>query len=96
MGVIRRALQATTMVAALALAHPAAAQPAQPQQQDEFVPISGVPPEEQLPAQPLVAAAYGFAWLAIFAYVISLSRRLGRAQAEIERLEGDIQRSARG
>ncbi|MCA1586280.1 MAG: CcmD family protein [Acidobacteria bacterium] len=96
MCVIQRVLLATATIAALTLAHPVAAQPPQPQQQDEFVPMSEVPPDEQLPAQPLVAAAYGFAWLAVFGYLISLSRRLGRAQAEIERLEADVHRSTRG
>ena len=43
---------------------------------DEFVPMSEVPPEEQIPAINLVAAAYGFVWVALFGYVWSLGRRL--------------------
>jgi CcmD family protein len=54
---------------------------------DEFVPISEVPPEEQIPAITLVAAAYGFVWVAVFAYVWSLGRRIQAAEREIARLE---------
>ena len=54
---------------------------------DEFVPISEVPPEEQIPAINLVAAAYGFVWVALFGYVWSLGRRLGQAEADLARLE---------
>ncbi|MGD9903684.1 MAG: CcmD family protein [Vicinamibacterales bacterium] len=64
----------------------AAAQPQPPT--DEFVPISEVPPEEQIPAITLVATAYGFVWVAVFAYVWSLGRRLQAAEREIARLEG--------
>ena len=61
---------------------------AQPQPSpDEFIPISEVPPEEQIPAITLVAAAYGFVWLAVFGYVWSLGRRLQAAEREIARLE---------
>jgi CcmD family protein len=94
---IQRVLHSLVAVMVLTAVQPVAAQqPPQPRQQEEFVPLKEVPPEEQLPAQPLVAAAYGFAWLAVFAYLISMVRRLGRVQAEIERLEGDLKRSARG
>jgi CcmD family protein len=61
---------------------------AQPQPSpDEFVPISEVPPEEQIPAITLVATAYGFVWVAVFAYVWSLGRRIQAAEREIARLE---------
>ena len=64
----------------------AAAQP-QPSP-DEFVPISEVPPEEQIPAITLVASAYGLVWVAVLAYVWTLGRRLHAAEREIARLEG--------
>ena len=50
---------------------------------DEFVPISEVPPEEQIPAITLLAAAYGFVWVAVLGYVWSLGRRLQPAEREI-------------
>ena len=87
---LRRLL--TTLLVVVALAAAAEAQQRPPQQQDEFVPISELPPSEQLPAQPLVIAAYGFAWLAIGAYVFSVSRRLDGVKREIERLEADARR----
>ena len=54
---------------------------------DEFVPISEIPPEEQIPAINLVAAAYGFVWVAVLGYVWSLGSRLEKAEDEIARLE---------
>jgi len=66
-----------------------------PQQQEEFVPIDELPPQDQLPAAPLLVAAYSFVVLALFAYVVSLARRLGGVQREIERLESELKRSGR-
>jgi CcmD family protein len=61
---------------------------AQPQPSpDEFVPISEIPPEEQIPAINLVAAAYAFVWVAMLGYVWSLGSRLKKAEDEIARLE---------
>ena len=54
---------------------------------DEFVPISQIPPEEQIPAINLVAAAYAFVWLALIAYVWSLGRRLAKTEDDLARLE---------
>ena len=82
-----------TLLTIAALAAPAQAQqPRPPQQQDEFVPVSELPPEEQLPAQPLLIAAYAFAWLAIGGYVLSVARRLDHVNREIDRLEADTKR----
>jgi CcmD family protein len=77
----------------VATAH-AAAQPAQPAARDEFVPLKDIPPEDQLPAAPLVIAAYGVAWLVIVVYVWSLWRRLGRVEGELQTLNGRL--SSRG
>jgi CcmD family protein len=65
-------------------------EPQQPKQTDEFVPISQLPAQDQLPAAPLLVIAYAFVWLVLFAYVVSVSRRLGKVQHEVERLESDI------
>lgn len=67
----------------------------QPKQQDEFVPIEQLPPQDQLPAAPLLVAAYSFVVLALFAYVLSVARRLGGVQRELERLESELKRSGR-
>jgi CcmD family protein len=70
-----------------------AQQPPRPQQQDEFVPISQLPPQDQLPSAPLVVAAYAFAWLAIGGYLFSVAKRITTVQREIERLEADTKRA---
>lgn len=54
--------------------------------QSEFVPVSQLPPAEQLPAAPLLIVAYAFVWVAVLAYVWSLWRRLGRVEREIQTL----------
>lgn len=51
----------------------------------EFVKVEGKPVED-VPAPPLVAAAYGFIWAAVLVYVIGLARRVGRARIEIAEL----------
>jgi CcmD family protein len=63
-----------------------------PQQQDEFVPIDQLPPQDQLPAAPLLVTAYSFVVLALFVYVLSVARRLGVVQRELDRLQSDARR----
>jgi CcmD family protein len=53
---------------------------------DEFVPIDELPPGEQLPAAPLLVAAYAIVWLVLCWYVWSLWRRLGQVERELEAL----------
>ena len=57
-------------------------QPPQPAQ-EEFVPIDELPPEDQLPAAPLLVAAYAFAWAAVMVYLWSIWRRLGGVEREL-------------
>ncbi len=65
-----------------------AQQPAQsPPAQGEFVPLSEVPPNEQIPAFTLVAAAYGFVWVVLLGYVWSVSRRLQNVERELANLD---------
>lgn len=61
----------------------AAAQPPQPPQQEEFVPLSEIPPEEQIPAFTLVGAAYAFVWIVLIGYVWSVSTRLQAVEKEL-------------
>ena len=72
-----------------------AQQPPQPQQQEEFLPIDELPPQDQLPAAPLLVVAYAFVVLALFAYVVSVARRLGAVQRDLDRLQSDLKRSGR-
>jgi CcmD family protein len=54
--------------------------------QSEFVPVNELPAAEQLPAAPLLIAAYAFVWAAMLAYVWSLWRRLGKVERDISEL----------
>ena len=67
----------------------------QPEAVDEFVPIDELPPQDQLPAAPLLVAAYAFVVLALFAYLVSVARRLGAVQRDLERLRSELKRSER-
>ena len=70
--------------------------PAQPRQQDEFVPVDQLPPQDQLPSAPLLIGAYVFVVLALFGYVFSVGKRLTSVQREVERLQADIARRGQG
>jgi CcmD family protein len=72
-----------------------APQPAPPAATDEFVPISQLPPQDQLPAAPLLVTAYAFVWIALMGYLVSVGRRLTKVQHEVERLESDIAKGTR-
>ena len=74
---------------------PLAAQ-TQPRQQEEFTPIDQLPPQEQLPAAPLLVGAYAFVLLMLFGYLVMVSRRLSAIQAEVNRLDADLKRTAKG
>ena len=71
----------------LLLVGSAAAVRADQQPPADFVPIENAPPGEQIPAMPLLGAAYGFIWVGVFGYVWSLSKRLQKVEAEIVELE---------
>jgi CcmD family protein len=76
------------LVAGAAVASFAQGQPAQ----DGFEPVSKLPAVEQLPAAPLVIAAYAFIWLAMLAYVFMLWRRLASVDRELAALRRSIER----
>jgi CcmD family protein len=67
----------------------AAAVMAQPGQ-TEFIPVDELPAAEQLPAAPLVIAAYAFVWLAFLAYVFMTWRKVGKVEAEIGALSAQL------
>jgi hypothetical protein len=74
---------------------PLAAQ-TQPRQQEEFTPIDQLPPQEQLPAAPLLVGAYAFVLLMLFGYLVMVSRRLSAIQTEVNRLDADLKRAGKG
>lgn len=69
----------------------AAAQPPQ----EGFVPVEQLEGQEQIPAAPLVAAAYGVAWAAVLVYVWSVWRRLDKVERELAEVSRRIQPGAR-
>ena len=58
----------------------------------EFEKVSGAAREE-LPAGRFVAAAYGFIWIAVLVYVVSVARGLGRVRKDLGDLKGRIERA---
>jgi CcmD family protein len=77
------------VVAVLLLASPAFAQqdPSKPPAaaQDGFVPVTNpTGAQETIPAQNLVAVAYGLIWVLLFGYMWSVRSRLNRVEREME------------
>ena len=68
--------------AEIGVAEVAAGQPAQ----DEFIPLDSVPPEDQLPAAPLLVAAYSLLWVAVLVYLWSIWRRMITVERELSDL----------
>jgi CcmD family protein len=64
--------------------------------QDEFVPLDALPPDEQLPAAPLVLAAYAAAWLIVLVYIWSIWQRLGRVEREMQDVSRRLDERPRG
>lgn len=67
-----------------------------PTQQEEFTPVSQLPPEEQLDAAPLLIGAYVFVLLVLFGYLVTVSRRLSAIERDIDRLASDLKPAVRG
>lgn len=65
------------------MAAPVAAQPPTTAAQEGFVPMDDIPPEDQMPAAPLVAAAYGVVWAIAVGYLWTIWRRLGAVETEL-------------
>jgi CcmD family protein len=92
---MREWLRVCALVLALGVAAPAIASLSaealatveQPQPPKEFVPVDDVPQGEQIPAINMVAAAYGFVWVAVLGYVWSIARRLKHVESELAALE---------
>jgi len=64
------------------------------QGQSGFVPVTPETAVEQLPAAPLLIAAYAFVWVALLVYVWSIWRRLGKVESEMHALAQRRTRSA--
>ena len=68
---------------------------AQTPAQEGFVPVEQLEGQEQLPAAPLVAAAYGVAWGAVLLYVWTIWRRLGKVEQELVEVSRRLPSAAR-
>jgi CcmD family protein len=73
--------KATLVFILVLLAVPVFAQP--PAAPDGFVPASSLPGQEQLPAAPLVIAAYSIVWLLVLGYVWSIWNRIAKAERDL-------------
>ena len=58
------------------------------------MPVDQLPGQEELPAAPLVAAAYGVAWAAVLIYLFSIWQRLDAVEREMAEVSRRIE--ARG
>jgi hypothetical protein len=67
----------------------------QPSRQDEFVPITQLPPQEQMAAAPLLIGAYVFVLVVLFAYVFRVASRLQTVQQELNRLDSTLKQGGR-
>ena len=67
----------------------------QPPAQEGFVPVDQLPGQEQLPAAPLVAAAYAVAWAAVFVYIWTVWRRLAKVERELADVSRRLEPGAR-
>jgi CcmD family protein len=93
---MRRIICVILVVAALlppAAAVVFAQQPGQPAT-EEFVPIDQLPVDEQLPAAPLLVAAYAVVWVGLLGYFWVMWRRLQKVEAELASIEARM--SGRG
>jgi len=66
-----------------------------PTAQSEYVPAKPGTATEQLPAAPLVIAAYAFVWIATTFYVWTVWRRLNKVEDEMRALERRAPRTGR-
>ncbi|CAN5354394.1 hypothetical protein BH23ACI1_BH23ACI1_19700 [soil metagenome] len=92
----RALMTAIAMIVMLVLSvGPASAQQPQPDQ-DGYVAVTDIDlAQEQLPAAPLVMAAYAIAWLAVFGYLWSIWQRLTRVERELAEVSRRIQPETR-
>jgi CcmD family protein len=76
------------VLTALLLAAPLVAmQPPTEPARDGFVPLDSLPPQEQLPAAPLLITAYVFVWVLLMVYLWSIANRLNKVEREMQTLQ---------
>jgi CcmD family protein len=83
-----------SVVLAQAAAQAQAGQAASQDPADQFVPMKSLPQQDQLPAGPLLVAAYAFVWVALLVYVWTIWRRLMTVEREIRELSSRVSEGA--
>jgi CcmD family protein len=83
------------LIAILTIILSAPALLAQPAQQNEYIPIDKLPPQETMPAAPLLIAAYIVVWLGLMCYLFWIWRRIARVETEMQALQRRTSGSAR-
>ena len=63
--------------------------------QSEFKPVTEIPASEQMPAAPLVIAAYAFVWVAFLAYTWVMARKLGKVEQDLHALSAELAKKRR-
>jgi hypothetical protein len=80
----------TALTSFLLIAGPAMAQSTgqttTPSQLDGFVPLSQLPPGEEMPAAPLLIGAYAFFLVLMMFYLWTIWNRVGKVEKELEDL----------
>ena len=76
----------SSIVMCLLAAPPVLAIQTAPPGQSEYVPIKDLPATDQIPAAPLLIAAYAFVWIAVLFYLWTIWRRLGKVEDEMRTL----------
>lgn len=87
----------TFLLTLVLLAIPVATLVAQPTEApDGFVPVApGDLQQEQIPAAPLVFAAYAIVWLALAFYVVTVWQRVSRVEAELRAVTARLEERGR-
>jgi type VI protein secretion system component VasF len=76
------------LVSVMLLGAPALAQQPTPgSSPDGFVPLSSLPPGEEMPAAPFVIAAYAFFLLLMMFYRWTIWKRLSKVEKELQEFE---------
>jgi hypothetical protein len=83
------------LVAAMMLVAPPLALAQPPSPPEGFVPVDQLPGQEELPATPLVAAAYGVAWAAVLIYLFSIWKRINTVEREMADIARRIEAGGR-